>query len=372
MIPPCVRRFGPMRSVGAVLVGSVLLAAVLGPAIEPNDTGHQHRDFVFAPPMRIHVVDAEGGWHAPYVHAMRLQDRLERRYEEDPSARLTLEWFSGRRLVRLAGSQPLLLLGGDSLGRDIFSRLVDGTRWSLGVAAVAVLGALLIGGLIGGIAGYAGGLVDEILMRGADFVVVLPTIYVVLALRALMPLVLSAGVVFALIGVLLSLVGWPWVARGVRSIVASEAGLEYAAAARSLGAGHVRLLMYHLLPASRGFLIVQATLLLPAFVLAEATLSYVGLGFPEPTPSWGAMLRDTANVRAMADFPWLLAPAVAIVTFVMGVNMLTRSTSGAGPILGRPSATVRPAASGPNRRAAPASRQPAPDTACDHLDRTAA
>lgn len=371
-MPPWMARLGPMRSMGAALVGSVLLAAILGPAIGPNDTARQHRDFVFAPPMRLHIVDAAGRWHLPYVHTMRLADRLERRFEEDPADRQTLTWFSDGTLVRLAGSQPLLLLGADSLGRDIFSRLVEGARWSLGVAAVAVLGALLVGALVGGIAGYAGGLTDELLMRSADFVLVLPTIYVVLALRALMPLVLPAGAVFGLIAALLSLVGWPWVARGVRAIVASEASREYADAVRSLGAGHARVLLRHLLPASRGFLLVQATLLLPAFVLAEATLSYVGLGFPEPTPSWGTMLRDSANVRAMAEFPWLLAPAVAIVTFVMGINMLTRSTGVTGGILDAPSSTNRVAAIDPGLTGRGPDHQPATDDSRPLVDRAAA
>jgi peptide/nickel transport system permease protein len=308
-----------MRRLGAVLTGATILMAALGSVIAPNDPARQFRDFVYAPPMRVHV-----DWHGPFVHPLRLEDRLERRYVETPDRRLALRWFSEGSLVRLAGDQPLLLLGGDSLGRDVFSRIAIGARWSLGVALAAAFGALVIGALVGGMAGFSGGLTDELLMRGADFVLVLPTIYVVLALRALLPLVLPTGTVFVLMVTLLALVGWPVVARGVRAIVATERATEYAAAARALGASRARILMRHLLPAARGFLLVQATLLLPAFVLAEATLSYVGLGFPEPTPSWGAMLREAANVRAMAEFPWLLAPAAAIVTFVLGINLLTR------------------------------------------------
>jgi peptide/nickel transport system permease protein len=121
--------------------------------------------------------------------------------------------------------------------------------------------------------------------------------------------------------VVLALVGWPWPARGVRAVVAAERGREYAEAARALGAGRTRLLLHHLLPAARGFLVVQATLLVPSFVLAEATLSFVGLGFGEPIPSWGTMLRDAAQGRAVVDAPWLLAPAIGIVCAALAVNL---------------------------------------------------
>src|SRR5437899_9953630 len=168
-------------------------------------------------------------------------------------------------------------------------------------------------------------------MRVSDFVLVLPAIYVVLALRAVLPLVLSTGQVFGLLAAIFAVVGAPFVARGVRAIVRSERQLEYAVAARSLGAGHARLLLRHLLPATSGFLAVQWMLLLPGFVVAEATLSYVGLGFPDPVASWGQMLHDASNVRALADFPWLLIPAAAIFLVVLALNLLTAERATGGP-----------------------------------------
>ena len=140
----------------------------------------------------------------------------------------------------------------------------------------------------------------------ADVIIALPAVYVVLALRASMPLVLTTAEVFWTMVVVLAAVGWPFPARGVRAVVAAERTREYAEAARALGASRTRLLLRHLLPAARGFLVVQTTLLVPAFVLAEATLSFVGLGFSEPIPSWGAMLRDAGRGRALVERP--LAP----------------------------------------------------------------
>jgi peptide/nickel transport system permease protein len=242
-----------------------------------------------------------------------------------------LAWFSNGVLVRQVDETagPWLLLGGDRLGRDVFARILHGARLSLTVAVVATLGALLLGALVGGLAGVAGGVVDDVLMRLADLVIVLPAMYVVLALRASLPLVLSPAAIFVLVAGILALVGWPVVARGVRAIVAAEHERDYAVAARALGMGRWRLLVRHLLPAAGGFLTTQAILLLPACILAEATLSYVGLGFPDPAVSWGTMLQDAANVAALVDAPWTLAPAVAIFLVVLAVNlMVQRPTSG--------------------------------------------
>ena len=191
-------------------------------------------------------------------------------------------------------------------------------------AVTAALGTILLGALFGAAAGASGGWIDDLLMRIADFVLVLPAIYVVLALRAVSPLVMPPLAVFALmIGVFIA-VGWPYVARGVRAIIASERRQDHAVAAVGLGLGPARLLIRHLMPASFGFLAVQTTLLIPSFILAEATLSFVGLGFAGSTPSWGVMLQDASNIRAIADFPWVLSPAAAIMVVVLSVNLAVR------------------------------------------------
>jgi peptide/nickel transport system permease protein len=313
-----------MKTVGFVILLVIASATLFAPVIAPYAPRQQFRDHLFAPPMRIRVLDDAGRWHTPFVYPLRLADRLERRYQEDRSRRVALVWFSRGKLVQPADPAAglLLIAGADALGRDIFSRLLMGARASLAVALVAALGAVLIGMLVGGLAGYAGGWIDEALMRAAEFLLVLPAIYVVLALRSVMPLVLPAAALFALMAAVFAAVGWPTVARGVRAIIVSEKQRDYVAAAVSIGAGPWRILTRHLMPATYGFVAVQATLLIPAFILAEATLSFVGLGFADPTPSWGVMLQDAANVRALAQFPWLLAPAAAIALVTLAVNLL--------------------------------------------------
>lgn len=226
---------------------------------------------------------------------------------------------------------PLLLLGADAYGRDNFSRLLYGTRVSLALAVIATLIALLIGSIVGAVAGYAGGWLDELLSRGSDMVLVLPATYVVLALRAVMPLVLPASTVFLLLAGIFALVGSPIVARGVRGIVAAEREREYVQAARALGAGGGRIVLRHLLPSARGHLLTQGTLLLPAFVVAEATLSYVGLGFPPSVPTWGTMLQEATTGSLLAEAPWMLAPAAAIFIVVLAVNLVVQG-SGRAPV----------------------------------------
>jgi peptide/nickel transport system permease protein len=320
-----------MRKAGWALLAVVAAATVLAPALASHDPEQQRRDLLSVPPTTIHVLGPDGDLHAPFIYPWMLADRLEQRYELDRSHIVPLAWFTRGRVVESSDDAraPLLLLGADSFGRDVFARLLFGARLSLALSLVSAAGAALIGALLGGVAGYAGGIADDVLMRTSDFIVVLPAMYVALALRSVMPLVLSPPTVFTLLAVIFAVVGAPFVSRGVRAIVRSESSLEYAVAARSLGAGHARMLAVHLLPAAAGFVAVQATVLVPAFVLAEATLSYVGLGFPEPVASWGTMLHEASNIRAFADFPWLLSPAAAMFIVVLGLNLTLEESGGA-------------------------------------------
>jgi len=309
-----------MRRVGLTLVALVLLVALGAPWLAPNPPDRSFPQSLYAPPTAVHLFD--GSLRAPFIYQQRLISRLERRFEDDESRRVALRWLSDGRLVTVPEEEgPLLLLGADALGRDIFSRLVYGARASLALALVATLAALVVGAVVGAVAGYAGGVVDDLLSRVTEFVLVLPAMYVALALRAALPLVLPPPAVFALLAVIFALLGWPIVARGVRAIIVSEREREYVAAGHALGAGPWRMLAYHLLPSTTGYLMVQATLLLPAFILAEATLSYVGLGFPDSVPTWGTMLQDAANVSLVGRAPWMLAPAAAIFLVVLGVNL---------------------------------------------------
>jgi peptide/nickel transport system permease protein len=303
-----------MRTRVAVLIVALVAVGLVAPWLAPYDPEQHHRDFPFAPPMRPHIVHA-GAVHLPFVYPVALSDRLRLRYSEDRSRTQALPWFQDD------SAGPVFLLGTDSFGRDQLSRLLHGARISLALALASGLGALLVGAIVGGAAAYRGGWIDDVTMRVADFVVTMPLIYVVLLLRGVMPLVLPASTVFVLMAAIFTLVGWPFIARGIRGIIAVEREREYVAAARSLGANHWRIVTRHLLPACAGHLVVQATMLLPAFILAEATLSFAGLGFAQNVPAWGSMLHEAASVTAMTRFPWTLAPAVAIFGLLLAANL---------------------------------------------------
>jgi peptide/nickel transport system permease protein len=317
------------RAIGTIILAAATVAALVAPWAAPHSIDRQFSGLLNAPPTRIRVIDDEGRWRRPFIYRWTRVSQLEQRYEEDRGAPVPLAWFSGGRLLRSADDEraPLLLLGADSFGRDVFARLLYGARVSLSLALIAALGATILGGLIGAAAGYAGGALDEALMRASEFVLVLPAMYVALALRSIMPLVLTASTVFLLLAGIFAVVGAPFISRGVRGIVRSERRLDYAAAAASLGAGHARVMLRHLLPAARGFILVELTLLIPAFIVSEATLSYVGLGFPDTVATWGTMLHDASNIRALADFPWLLSPAAAIFLVVLGLNLVLQGRS---------------------------------------------
>jgi len=294
-----------------LFLAALTAIALLAPLVAPYQAGDAFRGYLHAPPMRPFFDGL-----SPVVYPLVLADRLEQRFEPDRSRTVKLPW------IARDNNTPVFLLGADDFGRDVLSRLLYGARTSLGLSLVATLGAVLIGALAGAWAGYRGGWVDEAIMRVADFVLVLPVIYVVLVLRAVLPLVLPPSTVFLLVTWIFIAVGWPFVAKGVRAIVAVERTREYVQAAQSLGAGPFRILTVHLIPACAGHLLVQATLLLPAFILAEATLSYIGLGFPDPIASWGTMLAGAGNYNAVARFPWTLTPAVAIFAIVFATNLI--------------------------------------------------
>ena len=312
------------RRAGIVLLSLIAGTALAAPVFTAHRPDRHFEEFPTAPPMRPHMIHSDGTIGRPFVYPIRLVDRLERRYEEDRSRRIPIRFFVDGVIVSTDESAgPWLPLGSDPLGRDVFARLLYGARLSLGVACTAALAALMIGVVIGGPAGFFGGRLETVMMAAADFVLVLPAIYVVLALRAALPLVLSVSEVFAALTLVLAAAGWPLAARGVRAIVAAERQREYAEAAYALGSSPMRILLRHLLPATTGFLLSLATLMVPAFVLTEATISLVGLGFPPPTATWGAMLQDASSDRSFTEAPWLLAPAAAIVVTVLSLHLLT-------------------------------------------------
>ena len=320
------------RRVGVGLTLLLAAVAVAGDRLAPNNATDQFQDRAWAPPMRLHYADGI------MAHPLVLSDRLARTFTEDESRRIDVSLFSRGRVIAADGSpsDPLLLLGADALGRDIFARIAGAARWSLGVAVAGAFLTVLLGTIFGAIAASGARVVDRITVSMSTALTSLPVVYVVLVLRAALPLVLTPWQVFWALALLFGAVGWPVIAWGVRGILLRERALDYADAARAAGASRTRLMFVHLLPAARGFLLTQFLVLVPGFLIAEVTLSYLGLGFPEPTPSWGTMLQDAGNVRVIAEAPWMLAPAAAIALTSVALHLAAGARFAALTAFSRP------------------------------------
>ncbi|MCA1629608.1 MAG: ABC transporter permease [Acidobacteria bacterium] len=347
---------------GLAIITIFYLAAALADFVAPYDYRQQSRAETFAPPTPLHFFDPAGDFHArPFVRPRRISDPVTRAYVEDETRRYPLTLFArgytykflglfttdrhlfGVAAERGAGekngagensdqqssqtSQPaprLHLLGTDRLGRDRFSQLLVAARFSLSVAPVGTILAAALGVLVGCLAGYAGRKTDAVLMRAADAMMALPELVLILAARAALPLELPTARAAAFLVVIFVAVGWAEMARLVRGLVLELREREYVTAARALGMRESRVLFRHVLPNAARAILVQLSLMLPAFLLAETALSYLGVGVQEPEVSWGTMLAEASDLSRLREQPLvLLSPAAAIFLFVLGVRLLT-------------------------------------------------
>ncbi len=321
---------------GISVLSLVIAVAILADFIAPYSIDDQDRDHFLSPPTKLHFVAESGSWHLqPFVYGSSLSDRTQMTYVEDRSQRFPVRLFVEGEAYRLFGVLPLrvrlfgvdapgrvFLLGSDGLGRDVFSRLLVGTRLSLFIGIAALLISIPLALAFGCLAGYFGGKTDFVCMRLVELFLALPALYLVIALRSALPLNIPAEQVALALIFVLALFGWAGLARVVRAMVLSLRQRDFIVAAVAMGASDWRIVRRHLLPQLVGFILIQAAISAPAFMLAEVTLSYLGLGIQEPAASWGSMLFAAHNVEQMLSFWWNLAPTAAILVVTLTCHLL--------------------------------------------------
>lgn len=321
------------RTISGWLVVLVLLHAlvIFAGFFAPYDPTEQDRTNPYLPPMRLHFLDAQGHLHArPFAYAGKLAEGALDEYEEDTARVVPLKFFVAGARYRLLGLVPsrwhffgaekqrVYLLGSDSYGRDQLSRFLYGGQVSLFAGLLGAGMTLLLGFSVGAIAGYYGGWRDDLLMRLAELFSALPWLYLLFALRAFLPLAVSPLEAFFLVVAVLGAVGWARPSRLVRGVVLSAKERDFVRAARGFGATDGYLLRRHILPETSSVLLTQAAILVPQFVVAEMTLSFLGLGVAEPVPSWGNLLSSLEQYSVLVRYWWMYLPALLMLPFFLG------------------------------------------------------
>jgi peptide/nickel transport system permease protein len=321
-----------------VLLGAFHGLILFAGFVAPYDYRQQHRSFPYAPPTRVHCIDSKGHFHLrPFVYSTKLREGTFDQYTEDRSRVFPIRFFlrdQDSRSIHLLGVESpgrLFLLGTDGYGRDIFSRLLFGGRISVSSGLLGSLIAVSLGTLIGGIAGYYGRWLDDAAMALTEIFLCVPWLYLLLIVRALLPIHIAAIHVFLLLVVVLGAVGWARPARLIRGVVLTTKQRDYVTAARSFGASDLYLLRVHIWPAALGVILTQTAWYVPQFMLAEVTLSFFGLGVGEPFPSWGNMLAALERSYVLESCWWMLAPAVAIVIVFLGYRRILFRYIGPAP-----------------------------------------
>ncbi|HWZ78256.1 MAG TPA: ABC transporter permease [Candidatus Sulfotelmatobacter sp.] len=315
------------------LVVLVALHAVIacGGFFAPYGPVEQDREHAYASPMRLHLVDRQGKIHLrPFFYPLRPSENSVGQYDEDMGRPISLRFFASGASYKLLGFLPsrlhlfradgarIYLLGSDGYGRDQLSRILYGGQVSLLAGLLGAGITLFIGLGVGAVAGYYGGWRDDVLMRLAELFLALPWLYLLFALRAFLPLAVNPLEAFLLIVVVIATVGWARPARLVRGVVLSAKERDFVRAARGFGASDSYLFRRHVLPETSSVLLTQAAILIPQYVLAEMTLSFLGLGVPEPVASWGNLLTNLQQYSVLMSYWWMYLPALAVAPFFVG------------------------------------------------------
>ena len=326
--------------IATVIVLGFYLISAFAEFLAVHDPLSHEATRAFVPPQRVHFFDGlRPSW--PYVYGLKRErdpETLQPLYKPDESQRYSLELFARGHEYKLLGLLktnvhllgldtdevpiPLYLLGSDRLGRDLFSRLMYATRISMSIGLVGVGLSLFLGVLLGGISGYRGGVTDILIQRFIEFVRSIPTIPLWLGLAAAVPKEWTLLQIYFAITIIISLLGWTTLAREVRGRFLALRSEDFVVAARLYGTSELRIIFRHMIPSFMSHIIATTTLAVPAIIIAETALSFLGLGLRPPAISWGTLLFEAQNLNAIANASWVMIPAPFVILAILALNFM--------------------------------------------------
>jgi peptide/nickel transport system permease protein len=320
---------------GGIVILLFYLSALFAPFLAPYGLTTRFTKQIYMPPQLIHFFDE--GRLQPWVYDLRQEfdENLRRTYVIDPEQKTRVLFFAEGEPYKLFGlipanlhlfqgedGKPVCILGTDRQGRGMFSRILFGGQVSLTIGLLGVAMSLSIGAVLGIASGYYSGTVDNIIQRVIELIRSFPSIPLWMALSAAIPLAWSVMQTYFAITIILSLIGWTWLARQLRGQVLALRSHDYIMAAKLAGASDRWIIFRHLIPATMGQIVVVSTLAMPAMILAETSLSYLGLGLRPPVTSWGVLIQESQNYQSLALYPWVFTPALVIAVCILAFSYL--------------------------------------------------
>jgi peptide/nickel transport system permease protein len=328
-----------LAQLAVVVLTIFYLIVIFAEFVAPHAPLHRYKDYTASPPTRIYVRDVDGNFHWPFIYeTVRTRDPVTMRpiYKVNAESRHPVKLFVRGDPYELwgvikwdvhlfgtpPGSMPFFLLGTDSLGRDVLTRIFYGARISLTVGLVGVFLSFIGGLLLGGISGYFGGVADEVIQRAIDLLISIPTIPLWMSLAAALPQDWPQLRVYFGITIIFSVLGWTQLARVVRGKMLSLREDDFVMAAKLDGESEWNIITKYMLPSFTSYIIVSLTMSIPSMILGETSLSFLGLGLRPPTVSWGVMLQEAQDIMIVAQLPWVMWPVVFVVVAVLMFNFL--------------------------------------------------
>ncbi len=326
-----------LAQMSIVVLGIMYFIAIFAEFVSPHDPLRRFKEYLSIPPTAIHIRDTQGRFRTPFVYGKAMgRDPVTFRpvYEEDPNAIYPIKlfvrgdpyqfWGLFPTNIHLFGTgenaMPLFLMGTDTIGRDVLSRIFYGGRISLSVGLVGIAISFFIGLLLGGVSGFFGGVIDEIIQRVIEVITTLPQIPLWMALAAALPREWPQLRIYFATTLILSILGWTGLARSVRGRLLSMREEDFVLAARLDGESEWAIITRYMLPGFASYIIVSLTGSLPGMILGETSLSFLGIGLNPPTISWGVMLQDAQNIMNVAHYPWVLWPVPVVILAVLMFN----------------------------------------------------